>query len=372
MHETRKIVAEFLNVSDPNEVILDSNFTTLTFGMSRAFVRTLKPGDEIVVSKLDHDSNVSPWVRAAEDVGVTIRHFDIDDGTCQLTEDNLRKVLTERTKLVAFCAASSSVGTRPDVPRLAALAHQYGALVYIDAVAYAPHAEIDVEKWDADFVGCSGYKFFGPHFSFLWARRALLEALPAYKIRPAPNTLPIKWANGAQPYELAAGVKAAIEYIAHVGEKTPRYRSLFPTFSGRKLDIHAGMAAIEAYESQLTWKFIGEIKKRPHFKIWGIAEEQMKRERLPPVAISLAGVRPNDVATYLDQHGIDVWSRSVYSISLSERLGLEGPDNPQNVGGFIRVGLTHYNTFDEIDRLVETLDSFTVGSCAAPRAAVYA
>jgi cysteine desulfurase family protein (TIGR01976 family) len=358
MNESRAIIAEFLNAEDPDEVILDANFTALTFSMSRAIARSLRPGDEIVVSKLDHDSNVSPWVRAGEDFGITVKYLDIEDGSCQLTEENLLRVISDRTKVLAFCAASSSVGTRPDVQRLAALGHHYGSLIYIDAVAYAPHAPIDVQKWNVDFIGCSGYKFFGPHLSFLWGRRELLEALPAYKVRPAPNTLPIKWVNGAQPYELAAGVKAAIEYIAQIGERNPGYHAMYPNFYGRKRNIHAGMSAIEAYETELTWKLIEGIKMRPQLKIWGIADEARKGERVPPVAVSIPGARPNDIAAYLDEMGIDVWSRSVYSISLSERLGLESPDKPGNPGGFIRIGLTHYNTFEEIDRLLDALDNY--------------
>ena len=352
MDQTREIIAEFMNAPDPNEIVLGANFTTITFNMSRALAKTWKKGDEIIVSRLDHDANVSPWVAAAEDAGVTLKYFDIEDGSCQLTEENLSKVLSDKTKLVAFCAASSSVGTRPDVKRLAELAKKAGALVYIDAVAYAPHASIDVQKWGVDFVGCSAYKFFGPHMSFLWGRKELLESLPAYKIRPAPNTLPLKWLNGAQTYELAVGVKAAIEYIAHVGEKNPSYQGQFPEFSGRKLNIHAGMAAIESHEGKLAWNFIQEMKSRSRYSVWGITDEAMKDQRVPTIAVSLGNEQSNDIATYLAGKGIDIWSRSVYSISLSERLGLE------NTGGFIRVGFIHYNTFGEVDTLLNALDEY--------------
>ncbi len=352
MDETREIIADFINAPEADEIVFGPNYTTLTFGMSRALARTWKKGDEIIVSRLDHDANVSPWVAAAEDVGVTVKYFDIEEGSCQLTEENLLKVISDKTKLLAFCAASSSVGTRPDVKKLTTIAHKFGALVYIDAVAYAPHAPIDVQDWGADFVGCSVYKFFGPHMAFLWGRRALLEGVQAYKIRPAPNTLPLKWLNGAQTYELAAGVKAALEYIAHVGEKNPSFRSHYSQFKGRRLALHAGMAAIEAHEAALTWYFIDEMKKRSDYTLWGIIDEKDKAQRVPTIAVSRDGEQSNDMATYLAEKGIDIWSRSVYSISLSERLGLE------DTGGFIRVGFIHYNTFEEVDFLLKCLDEY--------------
>lgn len=365
MDETRKIIAEFLNAPEPNEVILGDNFTNLTFRMSRALKETWNPGDEIIVSRLDHDANVSPWVRAAEDKGITIKYFDIEDDTCQLTAANLEKLMTDKTRLVAFCDASSSVGTRPDVKALTATAKKYGALVYVDAVALAPHVPIDVQDWGADFVGFSAYKMFGPHIGALWGRKELLESLPAYKIRPAPNSLPMKWLNGAQPYELAAGFKAALEYIAHVGNENPSYKEKFPHFAGRQQSIHAGMAAIEDYETDLTWYFINEIKKRPGFKIWGVTDEAQKDQRLAPVAISLAGASSNSMGNFLAARGIDVWSRSAYSVSLSERLGLEISNDPgtgpDRVGSFIRVSFNHYNTVEEIDTLLSALDTFRAG-----------
>jgi cysteine desulfurase family protein (TIGR01976 family) len=358
MNETRSCIADLINAPDADEIILDANFTTLTFNLSRAISRTWAAKDEIVVSRLDHDANVSPWVFAAEDAGVKIRYFDIEDETCQLTTENLRAVINDRTRLVSFCAASSSVGTRPDVKALTALAHRVGALVYLDAVAYAAHAPIDVQDWGADFVGCSGYKFFGPHMSFVWGKRHFLETISAYKVRPAPETLPIKWVNGAQTYELAAGLKAAIEYIAYVGQANPSHNYLFPHFDGRRLHVHAGVAAMEAYEQLLMWPLIAELKSRARIKLWGITDEHRKNERVPPVAVSVAGVKPNDLAIYLASRGIDVWSRSVYSISLSERLGLEGRDNRGNIEGFIRIGLSHYNTDEEVRCLLRALDEY--------------
>ncbi len=354
MEETRKIVAEFINAPDSDEIIFGPNFTTLTFSMSRSLAKTWKQGDEIILTRLDHDANVSPWVLAAEDAGVTVRYIDIDDSTCQLDLEGYKNILSEKTKLVAFCAASSSVGTRTDVKTIARMAHEVGALVYVDAVAYAPHDSIDVQEWEADFVGCSGYKFFGPHVGFLWGKRKYLETLPAYKIRPAPNKIPGKWMNGAQAFEIVTGAKASIEYLAQVGKENPSYQKAYPDFTGRQLDIHAGMAAIADYESTLTWKFINEIKKRPQFTLWGIDDEKDKMQRVPTIAVSLGNEPSDKIAKYLAENNIYIWSRSVYSISLSERLGLE------QTGGFIRVGFVHYNTPEEIDTLLEALDNYKI------------
>lgn len=352
MDATRDILARFINADDPNEIVFGPSFTANTFHMSRSLAKTWQPGDEIVVSRLDHDANVSPWLMAAEDAGVTVRHLDIEEGDCQLTVDNLMPLLNENTKLVTFCAASSSVGTKPDVQALTKAAHATGALVYVDAVAYAPHDSIDVKKWGADFVGFSTYKFFGPHISVLWGKQELLEKLPAYKIRPAPDTLPLKWLNGAQSYETIAGVKACIEYLGYVGTKNASYAEQFPEFTGLQKNLFAGMAAIKAYEERLTWYFMDEVKRIGRYTIWGPADIAQREERVPTIAVSLEGGRANDIAEYLAERGIDIWSRSVYSKSLSERLGLE------QTGGFIRVGFAHYNTFEEVDCLTEALRAF--------------
>ena len=364
MDDTRQIIAEFLNAPKADEIILGDNFTNLTFRMSRALKETWKPGDEIIVSRLDHDANVSPWLRAAEDAGVKVKYLDINtkDGSAQLLPGELEKLMTSRTKLVAFCAASSSIGTRPDVKSLINVAKKHGALTYVDAVALAPHAPIDVQEWGADFVGFSAYKMFGPHIGALWGRRDLLESLPAYKIRPAPNTLPMKWLNGAQAYELAAGFKAALEYVADIGEMHPEYKDKFPQFSGRQQAMHAGMAAVEDYETDLTWYLMGKLKDRPYLKIWGVTDESRRDERISPIAVSMEGASSNAIANFLAQNKIDVWSRSAYSVSLSQRLGLEISNDPgagpDRVGSFIRISLNHYNTKAEIDKLVSKLDQF--------------
>lgn len=352
IYDTREAVADFINAASPDEIFFGQNFTTITFNVSRALALTWQPGDEIIVSRLDHDANVSPWIRAAQDRGVTVRFVDIEDGSCKIRMDQLESLINEHTKLVAVCVASSSVGTMTQPRAISRLCHRYGALVYFDAVAYAPHGPIDVQLWEADFVGISAYKFFGPHIGILWGRRELLQHLPAYKIRPAPETLPDRWMNGAQPYELIAGVNAALEYLRGIGRRHPELRSDFPQFSGRRLDFKVAMSAIEQYESSLTWYAIEQLQRRPHLKLWGITDRDQAEFRAPVVAISLANTPANEIATFLGERGLYIWSRSVYSISLSERLGLE------QTGGFLRLGILHYNTVEEVDTFLELLDIY--------------
>lgn len=352
MDHTREIIADFINAEDPEEILFGLSFTANTFHISRSLARTWGPDDEIIVSRLDHDANVSPWLMAAEDAGARVKFLDIEEDTCQLQPEKLSELLSDKTKMVAFCAASSSVGTKPDVTTLTAEAKKAGSLVYVDAVAYAPHGPIDVQEWGADFVGLSFYKFYGPHVSAVWGRRELLEELPAYKIRPAPEELPLKWLNGAQSYETIAGVEAAIEYLGYVGSRNEAYLELYPELSGRPRLLHAAMAAIQDYEGVLTEHFISEMQEREQYRIWGVTNPEMADQRVPTIAVSMEGGCSNDIATYLAEKGIDIWSRSVYSKSLSERLGLE------NTGGFIRVGFAHYNTREEVDVLVDALDGF--------------
>lgn len=366
IYDTREAVADFINATSPEEIFFGQNFTTITFNVSRALALTWEAGDEIIVSRLDHDANVSPWVRAAEDRGITVKFVDIEDGSCKIRMDQLESLLNERTRLVAMCVASSSVGTMIDPQAVSRLCHKYGALVYFDAVAYAPHGPIDVQLWEADFVGMSAYKFFGPHLGILWGRRELLLNLPAYKIRAAPETLPDRWMNGAQPYELIAGVGAALGYLEQLGARHPEFNSKFPQFSGRRLRFKAAMSAIEEYESTLTWYAIEQLQKRPHFTLWGITDRSEIKYRAPVVALSLSNTPANDIATFLGAHGLFIWSRSVYSISLSERLGLE------RTGGFLRLGILHYNTVSEIDTFLALLDRYVAEASPASGLPTYA
>jgi cysteine desulfurase family protein (TIGR01976 family) len=324
--------------------------TTLTLHLSRAVGRTLRPGDEVVVTRLDHDANVTPWVLAARDAGATVRRVDIHPEDCTLDLEDFRRQLGPRTRLVAVGCAANAVGTVNDVRQLVRWAHEAGARVFLDAVHYAPHGPIDVQEWDCDFLACSAYKFFGPHVGALWGRRELLEELPAYKLRPVPDTLPDRWMTGTQNHEGIAGVAAAIDYLAEVGARHVEFRTGFPKMSGRRLDLHAGMAAIQKYEASLAKHLLEALAARPRFKVWGVTRGDQLARRVPTVALTLSNRPAEEIAEHLAARHIYVWSGNMYALELTERAGLEAK------GGFLRIGLVHYNTAEEIDRLLQALD----------------
>jgi cysteine desulfurase family protein (TIGR01976 family) len=260
---------------------------------------------------------------------------------CTLDADDFRQKLSAKTRLVALTCASNAVGTLTDVPALVRQAHAAGALVFLDAVHYAPHGPIDVRAWGCDFLACSAYKFFGPHVGILWGRRALLEALPAYKVRPAAETLPDRWMTGTQNHEGIAGVKAALDYLADLAPAgTTTYRQALVT----------GMEAIRAYEATLAQHLLEGLAARRRFRVYGITDAARLAERVPTVSVSAEGRDAAAVAAHLAAAGVYVWNGNMYALNLSERLGLE------ERGGFLRLGLVHYNTHDEIDRLLAALD----------------
>ena len=330
MVRTQKLLAAFLNAPDPDSIIFGANMTTLTFAFSRALATRWQPGDEIMVTRLDHDANVSPWVRAARDRGITVQHVGIHPEDCTLDLDDFKRKLSSKTKLVAVGCASNAVGTRNPVQEIVRLAHAAGSLVFLDAVHLAPHAQIDVQKWGCDFLACSAYKFFGPHVGILWGRRKLLEELPAYKVRPAAETLPDRWMTGTQNFECIAGVGAALEYLFSLNEG----RSPF--------------AAIEEYERGIGARLLAGLGELPGVKIWGITDPKRLHERVPTVSFTHQKKKPREIAEYLGERGIFVWHGNYYALPLTETLGLE-PD------GMVRVGLLHYNTAEEVDRLIAVL-----------------
>ena len=343
-------LADLLNAPAPEEIIFGTNMTTLTFHLSRALARTWKPGDEVIVTRLDHDANVTPWVLAARDAGATVRHVDIHPEDCTLDLEDFKRQLTPRTRLVAVGVASNAVGTLNDVGRITPLAHAAGALVFLDAVHYAPHGPIDVQAWGCDFLACSVYKFFGPHVGVVWGRRALLEELPAYKVRPASDALPGRWMTGTPNHEGIAGAAAAVEYLADVGTLHPSYLSRLPGLSGRRQRVHAGLAAVREYETTLAGRLLAGLAERPRFKVWGITNPGRLGLRVPTVSITAADRSAAEVAEHLGRRHIYVWNGNQYALALSERLGLEGR------GGFVRLGLVHYNTDAEIERVLRALD----------------
>jgi cysteine desulfurase family protein (TIGR01976 family) len=342
--------AELIHAPSSQEIIFGPNMTTLTFHLSRAIARTLRPLDEILVTRMDHDANVTPWVLAGRDAGARVRTIDIHPEDCTLDLDDFGRQLNERTRFVAVACASNAVGTINDVRTIIQSAHRVGAKVFLDAVHYAPHGPIDVQEWDCDFLACSAYKFFGPHVGILWGKRKLMEDLPAYKLRPVPESLPHRWMTGTQNHEGLAGAVAAIDYLADIGRKNAGYVEKYPLLEGQSREIHAGLAAVRDYESMLCAKLLEGLRERSRFKIWGIQQKDRLRWRVPTVSITSGEHTAQQIAAHLAAKEIYVWNGNMYAMGLSERLDLE------KQGGFLRIGLVHYNTMEEIDRLMTALD----------------
>ncbi len=350
LHEAHSAMADMLNANSPDEIIFGANMTTLTFSVSRALGRWLKPGDEIVVTRLDHDADITPWTMMAEDRGVVVRWVDVREEDCTLDMADFESQINERTKIVACGYASNAVGTINDIQNVIGMAHAVKALVFVDAVQYAPHGPIDVQKLDCDLLACSAYKFFGPHTGIVYGKYDLLDRLQAYKVRPADNKPPYKFETGTQNHEGLAGTLGAVEYLAWLGEEFGRdHESQFSGMSGRRLKVHAGMAASLLYERQLSERLISGLSRIPNLKIWGITNLNQLDRRVPTVSFTLKGWHPRKVAEKLAEQNIFVWDGNYYALAIMERLKL------QEGGGMVRVGAAHYNTLDEVDRLVEAV-----------------
>jgi cysteine desulfurase family protein (TIGR01976 family) len=348
--QAHESAADLLNAPSPDEIAFGPNMTTLAFHLSRSIGRTLQPGDEVIVTRLDHDANVAPWVLAARDAGAVVHSIDVRPEDCTLDLDDLQRHLGPRTRLVAVGVASNAVGTINDVATIARRAHEVGARVFLDAVHYAPHGPIDVQAWGCDFLACSAYKFFGPHVGVLWGRRELLESLPAYKVRPAADTLPDRWMTGTQNHEGLAGLTAAVDYLADVGARHPEAQHRFPGMTPRRRQVHAGLTAIRDYEARLAGRLVAALAEWPRFRVWGITDPGSMGQRVPTVAITAERHTPAEMAEHLARRHLYAWNGNMYALELTERLGLE------DRGGVLRLGLVHYNTDEEIDRLLEALD----------------
>jgi len=339
-------VADLLGC-DADEVVFGPNMTTLTFAMSRAIGRELQPGDEFVVTRLDHDANVAPWV-ALEERGAVIRTVDIHPEDCTLDMEDLKRQINRRTRVVAVGYAANAVGTINDVAEIVRLAHGVGAWAFIDAVHYAPHGPIDVRALDCDFLACSSYKIFGPHCGALYGKREHLERLRPYKVRPAPERVPDRWETGTQNHEGQAGVLAAIEYLAALGRRSA------PTCEGtRRAQLLAAYEAIRHYERGLSLRLVEGLLRIPGLTFYGIREPARFDQRTPTVAIRTEGHTPRQLAEYLGERGIFTWDGNYYALNLTERLGVE------STGGMLRIGLAHYNTVEEVDRLLSELNAIT-------------
>jgi len=342
--EARAAMSDLFNCS-PDEVVFGQNMTTITLGIARAIGRELKPGDEILLTILDHDANFSPW-KALEEKGVVIRTVDIRESDCTLDLEDLRSKLNEKTKLVAVGYASNAVGTINPVAEITKLAHAMGAMVFIDAVHYAPHGSIDVRALDCDFLICSPYKFFGPHMGTLYGKKEHLERFRPYKVRPATDVVPECWETGTQVQELIAGIHAAVEYIAELGRRCD------PSAKDRRAALLASYRSTVAYERSLLTHLIKGLLAIPGLQLFGTTDPARFHERCSTVSFRLAKGTPTDTAAFLGERGIFTWDGNFYALNLTERLGVE------ESGGVLRVGLVHYNTIDEVNRLLTALHEY--------------
>ena len=351
LDEARAACADFYNASRPEEVVFGPNMTSLTLNLSRSLARWLNPGDEIVVTRLDHDANITPWTLVARDRGCKVRwvDFDVEDGTLRL--DSLEAALAHKPKLVSVGYASNALGTINPVKKITQMAKDAGALVYIDAVQYAPHGTIDVRDLGCDFLVSSAYKYFATHVGVLYGRYEILNELEAYKVRPASNLPPWKFETGTQNHEGIAGVLGGMEYLEWVGETfgeiyTEKYAD---RYSGRKLSLKKAMAAIRAYEFEISRALLNVLTDIPQVQVYGLSDERRIDERVPTYAIRIEGIHPHQVAEELAKENIYVWDGNYYALAVTERLGVE------ETGGMVRIGPVHYNTLDEINHFGEVL-----------------
>lgn len=352
LHEAHAAMADFLNAARPEEIIFGNNMTTLTLHISRSLARNLKEGDNILVTRLDHDANIAPWMLVAEDKGCNLIWVDIDVEAGTLDLDDFARALECKPKIAAFGYASNLLGTVNPVKKLTKMAKDAGALVYIDAVQYAPHGPIDVQDIGCDFLVCSSYKFFGPHAGTLYGRYDLLNELKAYKVRPASNDLPYKFETGTQNHEGIAGMLGALEYFEWLGSQFGAEQAAVweeAGFNGRRLVLKQAMSVMQAYEAELSRALIQAIESVPGTRIHGVTDLDRLNERVPTVSFTLEGRRPEEVAQEIGKQNIYVWNGHNYALAIVERMGL------LEAGGMIRVGPVHYNTLDEIERFKKVL-----------------
>jgi len=359
--EARAAMADFLNCA-ADEIVFGPNMTTLTYAMSRAIGRELGPGDEILVTRLDHDANVSPWL-ALEEKGVTIRWAEIHPGDCTLDVEDLAAKLNSKTKLVAIGYASNAVGTINPVKEIVRLAHTVGALAFVDAVHYGPHGLIDVVALDCDLLVCSTYKFFGPHMGVLFGKREHLQRLHPYKVRPLTDAIPNRWEWGTLNHECIAGITACVDYIADLGRHATgtcgdgrlgrQSSEARPEISDRRAAIISAFESIHRHEQALMNRLMAGLSEIPQLKIYGITDPSCFAWRCPTLALRVinqtAEQTPLALATRLGDRGFFTWDGNYYALNLTERLDVE------KSGGFLRIGLVHYNSAEEVDRLLAAL-----------------
>jgi cysteine desulfurase family protein (TIGR01976 family) len=339
--EARAAMGDFLNC-DADEIVFGANMTSLTFAMSRALGRELRPGDEIVLTLLDHDANFSPW-KALEEKGAIIRAVKFNEDDCTLDMRDLAEKIGKRTRLVAVGYASNAVGTINNVAEVVRLARQAGALSYIDAVHYAPHGPIDVRALDCDFLVCSTYKFFGPHMGVLYGKREHLRKLHPYKVRPSSDNIPNCWESGTLNHECIAGIKACVDYWEELGRRAK------PAVTTRRAAILAAHKAIHQHERKMMEKMIAGLLAIPGLKVYGITDPRRFENRGATFAVRIEGHTPLELATKLGERGFFTWDGNYYALNLTEQLDVE------RLGGFLRIGLVHYNTMEEVENLLKAL-----------------
>ncbi len=332
--------ATFVGADDPQEIIFGQNMTTLTFAFARSLAESWQAGDEVIVSAIDHDANITPWMNVARERAVQVHLVPILPEDCLLDLDFLRSKLNRRTRLVAVgCACNASGGVNP-VREITAWAKAVGADVFLDAVHYGPHGLIDVQDWGCDFVGFSAYKFFGPHLGAIWARRSRLESLTPTKVRPSKNELPWNWMPGTQSHEAICGGRAAIEYLSDIGRALSENSEL-----SLREGLVAAFEAIREYEADLAWRLVEGLLSIPGIEIFGVTDRGRRYERFSTIGFIHRAIGTKQLANDLIDRGICLWSGNFYALEFAKQLGL-GPE------GMIRIGLVHYNTVDEVDRFL--------------------
>lgn len=354
MKHAHQVFAEFLGAPCPESVAFGPNMTSLTLQFSRAIAREWKAGDRILVSQLDHDANFTPWILAAQDRGVEVCQIAVNKQDVTLDLDSLRSLLTDRTRLVAVTAASNAVGSLTPVRQIADMVHNVGAELFVDAVHYAPHRSVDVSEWNCDYLVCSAYKFFGPHIGVLYGRPERMMQLNPYKLRPAPDSLPVRWMTGTQNHACIAGAAAAVEYMASLSDSSMTSPVAATQVSASASSLRAklvdAMNQIQNYETQMVQRLIAGLQSISGVQIFGIVEGARMSERAPTVAFRLDSMKSIDVAQRLGDQGVFVWHGNYYALPLTTALGTE-PD------GMVRIGCMHYNTQEEIDRTIELIRS---------------
>lgn len=341
--QAHQALADFVGADDWKEIIFGANMTSLTFAFSRAVAQTWSEGDNIVVTRLDHDANVSTWALAARDRGVEVRYAEINKTDCTLDVTDLKSKIDQRTRLVAVGLASNSSGSINPVEEITSYAKQFNAQVFIDAVHYAPHRLIDVHEIGCDFLACSTYKFYGPHIGVLWAKSEILEGLEAYKVRPSATTIPEKWMTGTQNFASLCGSRAAVDYLADLGRTLANDGSL-----QRRQALQIAYQAIAVYEDRLCLRLLDGLASIEGLQVYGITDISQLEKRVPTVSVTHPKLSASQLAFELGERGIFVWDGNYYALELTEQLGLE----PE---GMVRLGLVHYNTVEEVDRLLDAL-----------------